>query len=325
MANILSQDEVDSLLEGISEGKVQTETDIPEEDVSVKVYDFSGQVGPIHQRMPALQIIHERLVTYLRSSLSGFTRSLVDVRLSVTESVKFVEFCRSVPIPASLNIFRIEPLRGYALLVFEVPLVFAFVDAFFGGKGVSHVKLEGRGFTTIESKIIDKIAKIILVDLQKAWSDVHKVKMVYERSEMDPQFVTIVAPSDMVMVSRFMVDFPHASGSFVLCVPFSTIDPIRGILRSRYHGEKTEVDQRWRKHFEKKIGETDVMVRCMLGSTHIKGKDLLQMKVNDVIVLHQKTMDPVMVTIEDIPKYRGFPGSSNNKKAVRIEDRFSEE
>ena len=325
MANILSQDEVDSLLEGISEGKVKTETDILEMDGDIKAYDFSGQAGPTHLRMPALGIINERLITYLRSSLSSVTRSILDVNLANLESTKFGEFCRSIPLPASLNIFKMEPLRGFALVVLEGPLVFAFVDTFFGGRGVSHVKLEGRKFTTIETRIIDKITKIILADLQQAWTDIHEVKMIFDRSEMDPQFTPIVAPNDMVIVIRFSVDFPHTSGTIILCIPHATIEPIRGILRSRYHGEKLEVDQRWRRYFEKKIAETLVTVNCTLGTAMVSGRDLLEMKADDVIVLDQKVTDPIIVNVENIPKLKGHPGSCNQKKAIRLKGRFNEE
>ncbi|MDY7038006.1 MAG: flagellar motor switch protein FliM, partial [Thermodesulfobacteriota bacterium] len=219
MANVLSQDEVDSLLAGIDEGKVETGTDIPEpeKEEDLKAYDFSTQAGPIHLRLPALRIINERLVAFLRTSLSIATGSAIEVNLSSTDSVKFGDFCSTLPLPTSLNIFKMEPLRGFALLVLEGSLVFSFVDTFFGGKGVSHVKLEGRGFTEIETKIVNKVTKIILEDMQRAWSDIHKLEMIYARAEMDPQFAGIVTPDDMVIVIKFTVDLENDSGSIILC------------------------------------------------------------------------------------------------------------
>ncbi len=167
MGNILSQDEVDSLLDGITEGKVETETGTSEEAKSVEVYDFSKPAGPVHLRLPALGIINERLSGLLRTDLQAASRSVIDVNISSTETVRFSDFCLSLPMPSSLNIFSIKPLRGYSMIVLEGSLVFSFVDSLFGGKGVSHVKLEGRRFTTIETRIVEKVVNIILSDFQK--------------------------------------------------------------------------------------------------------------------------------------------------------------
>jgi flagellar motor switch protein FliM len=319
MGNILSQDEVDSLLSGISEGKVETETAIPEEDEGISKYDFRKQDGPVHLKMPTLDIINERFVGFLRTDLFAATRSVVDVNLSSTESVKFGEFCRSLPLPTSLNIFKLEPLRGFSLLVIEGPLIFSFVDAFFGGKGVSQVKLEGRSFTSIEARIIDKLVRIILDDFQRAWSDVYRIETVFTRSEMDPQFAGIVTPNDTVIVINLMMDLENASGAMTICIPHSTIEPIRDKLRSRYQGETLEVDQRWRKYIKGRIRELPINLACALGTSRITGRELLKMKVGDVMVLDQKVSDPVIVSVEGTAKLKGYPGTYHNRKAIRIE------
>lgn len=324
MENVLSQEEVDSLLEGISEGKVKTETDIAEGDEGLKVYDFSRQDGPLHIRMPALGIINERFIGFLRTSLSAATKSVIDINLSSTESVKFGEFCRSLPLPTSLNIFKMEPLRGLALLVLEGPLVFSFVDTLFGGKGESHVKLEGRAFTAVETMIIEKIVKVTLGDLQKAWSDVYRVRTVFTRSEMDPQFAAVVTPDETVVLINLTVELECASGGMTVCIPYSTIEPIREKLKYRFQGEELEVDQTWRRYIEKKIKELRVDLSATLGKTKITGRELLEMKVNDVIQLDQKTSHPATLNVEGIAKFSAYPGTCNNKKAIRIEERISE-
>jgi len=323
MANVLSQDEVDSLLGGIGSGSVETETDIPENPETVEVYNFGTQAGPIN--MPALQMINERFVGFLRNSLSSVTGSDVDVKLSTNESVNFNDFCRSLPLPASLNIFKIEPLRGSAMLVLEGSLVFSFVETFFGGKGLGHVKLEGRAFTAIESKIIEKISKIILSDLQRAWSDFHEVNVVYSHSEIDPQFASIVQPADMVIAIKFAVTLTNESGSITFCIPFSTIEPIRDKLKQKFRDDKVDVDNAWRTYIGKKIGETTVNLNCILGTSKISARELLHMKVNDVILLDHKIAGSMLVKVEGIPKFRGYPGSHNNNKAIRITERFHKE
>ncbi|MGA8179756.1 MAG: flagellar motor switch protein FliM, partial [Desulfobacterales bacterium] len=255
MGNILSQDEVDSLLDGITEGKIETETGISEETKSVKVYDFSKPAGPVHLRLPALGIINERLSGLLRTDLQAASRSVIDVNISSTETVRFSDFCLSLPMPSSLNIFSIKPLRGYSMIVLEGSLVFSFVDSLFGGKGVSHVKLEGRRFTTIETRIVEKIVNIILSDFQKAWSDVHPIEAVFVRSEMDPQFVGIGAPDDQVIVNKYEVQLENGNGIITICIPHSSIKPITEKLKNKFRREKMEVDSTWKKYFQQKILE----------------------------------------------------------------------
>jgi len=322
MGNILSQDEVDSLLDGITEGKVETETDVSEGVPSVEVYDFSMPAGPVHLRLPALGIINERLVGLLRTNLQIASRSVIDVNLTSTETVKFSDFYLSLPMPSSLNIFSNEPLRGFSLLVLEGPLVFSFVDSLFGGTGVSHVKLEGRLFTKIETKIVEKIVKIILSDLQKAWSDVYEINAVFIRSEMDPQFVGIGTPDDLIIVNKFEVQLENGNGFITICIPYSSIKPIKEKLKNKFRSEKMNVDPRWKRYIMQKLQETTVELSCTMGMAKINGSELLSMKVDDVIMLDQKSGNSVIVNVENIPKFRGYPGACNKKKAVKIIDRL---
>ena len=325
MGNVLSQDEVDSLLNGISDGKVKTETDTPERGKRLKIYDFTSQAGPSLASMPALGTINERFIGSVTANLSAATQSVIDVTISSTESVTFDEFSRSIPLPSSLNIFKMAPLKGSGLLVMEGSLVFAFVDTFFGGKGGGQVKPEGKDFTPIETRIIEKVIGIILGDLEHAWSDVHKIKMVLARSEMDPQFAAIAKPTDSVMVNKFTVELGNAAGNMTICIPHSSIEPLREKLRHGLQNEKVEVDQRGRKHIEEKIKELEINVRCTLGMTKITGRELLEIKVDDVIPLEKGVNDLIIVSVEDIPKFKGFPGTRNNKQAIRISERVNKE
>jgi len=249
---------------------------------------------------------------------------VVDVSLTSTESVKFNEFCLSLPVPSSLNIFSIEPLRGHSLVVLEGNLVFSFVDSLFGGKGVSHVKLEGRCFTAIETKIVEKIVKIILGDIQQSWSDVYDVNTVFSHSEMDPQFAGIVKPEDVVIVNKFEVELENVSGIITICIPYSSIEPIRDRLKTGFQDEVKEVDKEWRRYIEKKIMDMDMELSCTMGTANIKAEELLGLKVDDVIILDQNSGDNTIVKIEGIPKFKGSPGSCNNRKAVRISERIKE-
>jgi len=233
MPNILSQDEVDSLLEGITKGKVDTETDVSDRSESIEVYDFSMPHCPVNLSLPALKSINEKLADLLKKDLQALSRAVIDVNLVSTDSVKFNDFCLSIPIPSILNIFSIAPLRGYSLVVLENSMVFSFLESLFGGKGERHVKHAGRCFTAIEAKIVEKVVNIILGDLQKAWSDIYEVNPVFIRSEMDPKFVGIGTPDELMVVFKFEVKLESGTGSINIYMPFSSIKPISEKLKNR--------------------------------------------------------------------------------------------
>jgi flagellar motor switch protein FliM len=325
MANVLSQEEVDSLLGGIGEGKVETGTGVPEIEGVVQAYDFSQKSVPVHLRLPALGMINERFINLVNESLSASIGSVVDVSVAEIDSVKFGDFCRSLPLPASLNIFKIEPLRGFAILVFEGWLVFAFVDAIFGGKCVSHVKLEGKSFTAIEGKITSRVVDTVLGALQKAWADVQELKMVCTRTEIDPQFAGIAKPNDIIIATRFNVNVGNFAGGMTVCLPYVMIEPIRKKLRDKFKGEKIETDQTWQKHIESRIQELDINFKCILGTIKITGRELLGMKADDVLLMNQKADDPVVVSVGNKIRFIGYQGSINNKKAVRISEKINTE
>ena len=325
MNQILTKEEVESLLGGIEEGRVKTETDAPEQIKAPEIYDFNGQRAPCHLSVPALSIINERFVSILSNSLSAATGVTIEVDVLSTDSKKFEEFSQSLKLPTYLNIFRMKPLRGSAMMVLETPLVFSFVDTLFGGSGVSEVKVEVRKFTSIETKIMSKIVNIILSDLEKAWSDFHKIQFSPIRSETDPQFAAIVPPNEAVIVVNFKLSIENKSGMLTFCLPYFTIEPIKNKLKHVFQEEKTEVDQTHRKLIEARIREIDVNLSCKLGMARIRGKDLLELKVDDVIPLDQRIGDSIVVQVEGISKLKGYPGCCNNKQAVRITERLDKE
>jgi flagellar motor switch protein FliM len=325
MGNVLSQDEVDSLLGGISNGKVKTETDTPETGKGLELYDFTAKVRPSQDSIAFLGVINERFVDFLKASFTAATGSIVEASTSPVEPVEFDEFCHSITPSASQNVFKMEPLKASGLLVLEGPLVFAFVDTFFGGKGASQAELEDREFTAIEGRIIQKVVTIIFRDLEQAWAGIHKLKIGLASSEIDSQIATVAKPNDLVLVNRFAIELGNASGSITLCIPHAIIEPISSKFRRGLRSEEVEIDQTWRRHFAKKIRELTINLRCTLGTARITGRRLLELKVDDVIPLDKGVGDVITVSVEDIPKFKGFPGVLNNKQAIRISGRLSKE
>lgn len=325
MTNILSQDEVDSLLKGIDEGKVAGKEEVAQENGDLPCYDFRKERGPVQQRMPGLGVIQERFTNLLATNLSAVAASQVDVNPPEVSSVALGDFFRSIPLPASFNLFKMEPLRGASMIVMEGALVFAFVDLFLGGNGERHVKLEGKSFTPIELRIIEKIVKVSLEGLEQAWSEVQRFQMVFLRSEIDPQFAQIARPDDVMLVSKFTVEAGKFTGHLMVCMPFSTLEPLRGRLKTAFRGDNLGEDEAWRKYLEKKILEMKLNVSCSFGHSQITGRSLLEMKVDDVLPLEQGPDDPVIVRVEGVPKFTGYLGAVRQNKAIRVDGKLRRE
>jgi flagellar motor switch protein FliM len=325
MTKILSQEEVDSLLKGIDEGKIKAQADVTEEAKDLPRYDFRKDHGPVRLQMPGLGVILERFTGLLGTSLSSASGTQIDVNPPEISSMAFSDFFRSIPLPSSLNVFKMEPLRGPSMLVIEGALVFALVDLFLGGTAERHVKLEGKSFTPIEMRIIEKIVRMSLQGMEQAWSDIEKLHMVFVRSEIDPQFAEIARPDDAMLIGKIALELGKFSGQMTLCTSFSTLDPLRGKLQGGFRGETLGVDETWRKSLEKKMGELKVNVSCTFGHSSITGRELLTMKVNDVIALDQSPDDSVIVRVEGIPKFAGHLGAFRQNKAIRINGRLNRE
>ncbi|MDY0164033.1 flagellar motor switch protein FliM [Desulfobotulus sp.] len=323
MSEILTQEEVDSLLEGLSSGKVEAEKDAPVDAEGIGQYDFSSQDKVIRGRMPTFEVINERFAREVRSSLSMLLHTNVDISSESLDTLKFSEFGRSLPVPTSLHVFRMDPLRGHALLVLESQLVFNLIDTFFGGKGTGKAKVEGREFTTIEEVMIRKVVLSCLEDLKNSWAPVEPIQTTLVRSEVNPQFATIVLPTDLVIVTRFEVELEQSAGKLVLCQPYAMIEPLRHKLASGFQAETEDVDYTWQRRLKEIIVESDVVVSVELGRAEITGEQLITMKPGDVIPLDQDAEHPLTAYIEGIAKMKGFAGVQRGFQAFRVTEKLT--
>jgi len=317
MSKILNQDEVDALLRGISGGEIETEEEVAADVTGIVSFDLANQDRIIRGRMPVLEIINDRFSRLCTSALANTMRKRVDVNPISIDMSKFGDFMRSLPVPTSINIFKIDPLRGNALLVVDTRLVFSLVENFFGGAG-SQPKIEGRDFTPIEQSIIVKVVKIILANLEDAWRPVHEVSIELLRSEINPQFATIVPPSDVVVVISFEVELENALGSMVLALPYATIEPIRSKLYAAFQTERLEIDHAWISRFRDRLMETPVDFNVTFGTTQITGRQLLDMKPGDILMLDQDEDDMLTGRIQGILKFQGLPGYVKGNKAFKV-------
>ncbi|QPJ62724.1 MAG: flagellar motor switch protein FliM [Candidatus Nitronauta litoralis] len=318
MSQVLSQGEVDALLRGVSDGDVPVETDEPEEISGVVPYDLTSQEKIIRGRLPTLDIINQMFSRLFRNSFSGLMRKSADVSTVSTDSLKFGEFLRSLPVPSSLHVFRMEPLRGFGLMVVESKLVFALVDNFFGGTGTSEVKIVGRDFSAIEIRMTRNVILTALEDWEKAWKPVHSVTTTYVRSEVNPQFAAIVPPTDVVLVVVFDIEMENSSGTLTVCIPYAAVEPIMPKLKANFQSEQMEADQVWINRLRGELMQTQIEMVAELGSTEITPDVLMGLKVGDTVMLGNDVSDPLSVKIQQIPKFKGFPGVSRGQKALKI-------
>ena len=317
MSKILSQDEVDTLLRGLTGGEVEADSEILEDDSGIVAFDLSNQDRIIRGRMPVMEIINDRFARLATNALANAMRKRVDVNPISIDMSKFGDFMRSLPVPTSINIFKLDPLRGNAILVVDSRLVFALVENFFGGAG-SQPKVEGRDFTPIEQAIIQKVVKIALANLEDAWRPVHEVHVELIRSEINPQFAAIVPPSDVVVVVTFEVELENAIGSMIACLPYATIEPIRSKLYASFQSERLEVDHAWISRFKERLLETPVEVLVRFGNTQLTGRQLLSLKKGDILLLDTDVEDLLLAEVQGVKKFWGIPGTVKSNKAFQV-------
>jgi flagellar motor switch protein FliM len=192
VSKLLSQDEVDALLKGLDTGDIESEQKPAEVEFALKSFDWASLGRNVRGSMPLLDVVNSRFCQRVKASLSSVLRKLMDISCEPVETIKFSEFQRSLPVPTSMHLFKLEPLRGTGMLVIESRLVFCLVEAFFGGSGTGSAKIEGRDFTPIEKKVIEKIVQMALVNLTESWEEVYPIKTEFIRSESNPLALNVV-------------------------------------------------------------------------------------------------------------------------------------
>jgi flagellar motor switch protein FliM len=322
MNQVLSQNEVDALLSAVSDNRMDT----PGADTGgasgagVVQYDLANQDRIIRGRMPTLDIIHDRFIRLFRMTLSNSLRKMANISVNSTGPLKFSEFMNSLPLPSCLNILRLDPLRGAAVMVIESKLLYALVDSFFGGNDVPYTKIEGKDFTQIEIKIARRVVLTAIDDLEKAWEPVYPLKVGYSRTEINPQFVAVVPPSDVVIATTFDVELEKVSGTIKIVIPYATLEPIKSKLSVGFQSEQLEVDFIWINRIKEQIMQTTANLLVKLGNADITVRDLLELEPGDIIQLNTDATLPLDVHVEGLPKFKGIPGLSKGNRAIKITD-----
>lgn len=321
MAQILSQNEIDALLGGLDAVTDQPEEEAASQQVdpgSVVSFDFRKNARPARVKLPGFDVIQDQFNRSLRGTLSSQLRLYVDSMAIPPEIISFQEFLRRIPVPGSLHILKMEPLRGHVLMVIDPQMVFSIVEIFLGATKLGQSRIEGREFTSIEQRLILRIVTSLLADLEKAWQNLMPVKIHYIRGEINPQFAKIVQEDDSVLISRYQLEIDEMSGSITLCLPMAILQPVRARLQKTFQGDET-VDPGWRKALAWNLGLTEVTASVILGRASIKGADLIALAPGDVIPLETGVDDLLDLLVEGRPKYQVAPGVVKGQRAVRVE------
>jgi len=317
VTDLLSQEEIDALLHGVDDGDVDTDD---EEDSDARQYDFNSEDRIVRGRMPTLEMINERFARYLRISMFNLLRRSTEISVGGIQTIKFGEYIHTLFVPTSLNLIKMKPLRGTALLVIEPTLVFILVDNFFGGEGKFHAKIEGREFTPTEQRVIHMFMEMCFADLIKAWSPVMPVQLEFSSREVNPQFANIVSPSEVVVVSSLHVELEGGGGNIHITMPYSMLEPIRELLDAGIQSDRSDIDERWSQALSDEVKSAEVNVSSILANTSISLRDVVNLKEGDIIPVSLE--DEVSVFAEGIPVFKAFHGIHNKNHAIKIIDKM---
>ena len=317
-SDFLSQDEVDALLKGVSgEADEPEPSDEPVE--GARTYNLGTQERIVRGRMPTLDLVNERFARYLRIGLFNYLQRSVEIAVGSIRVQKYSEFTRNLVVPANLNLVAAKPLRGTALVVFDPSLVFLVVDNMFGGDGRFHTRVEGRDFTPTEQRIIQGLLGVVFSEYARSWKPVYEMDFEYVRSEMNSQFANIATPSEIVIATTFSLELSGSNADMHICFPYSMLEPIRDLLYSGMQSDQLSSDRRWIIMLRKQLKDAEVEITARLAMRTLSLRQILTMKVGDVISLD--IPEKTVALVDDVPLMECRYGQQGGKYALKI-DRF---
>ena len=313
---ILSQDEVDALLQGIT-GESQKLEQQQESAGGVREYNLANQERIVRGRMPTMEIINERFARNVRIGLFNLIRRSPEVSIGGTKVQKYSAFLREIVVPTNFNIVSVKPLRGTGLVVCEPSLVFATIDALFGGSGKFHTRIEGRDFSATEQRVITRLVETIGAEFKRAWAGIYPIELEYQRSEMQPQFANIATPSEIVVSTAFTLEIGDVTGAIHFCFPYAMLEPIRDTLYSTVQGDAVEPDKRWVNLLKSQIQDAEVELVVELATARATVEQLLGFRPGDFVELD---MEPVIqAKVDGVPVFDCQYGVNDGHYAIKIE------
>jgi flagellar motor switch protein FliM len=318
---ILSQDEVDALLQGITGESQKLESEEEATGDGPRDYDLSKQERIVRGRMPTMEVVNERFARNVRLGLFNLIRRSPEVAVGPIKVQKYNAFLRDIVVPTNFNIVAVRPLRGNALVVCDPSLVFAVIDALYGGVGKFHTRIEGRDFSATEQRVILRLVEVIMAEYKRAWTGIYPLELEYQRSEMQPQFANIAGPSEVTVCTSFVIEVGEASGTVHFCIPYAALEPIRDVLFSSSQGESAESDKRWVNLMQSQIQDAKVQLVAELAHAPATVAQLLAFKTGDFIELDLRPN--IEAKVDGVPVLDCSYGTSNGRFALKVNQLLS--
>lgn len=311
-ARILNQDEIDSLL-GFDD-----DAGGGEETSGVMALINSAMVN--YERLPMLDIVFDRLVRLMSTSLRNLTSDNVEVSLDQVSTVRFGDYMNSIPLPAMLSVFKAEEWDNNGLMVTDSALIYSIVDVLLGGrKGTPAIRVEGRPYTTIETKLVERMVGVTLSDLSSAFDPLSPVSFSLDRMETNPRFATITQSGNACVLARLRIDMGDRGGRMEILIPYATLEPIRELLLQMFMGEKFGRDSIWETHLTHELHKTEVQLQAVLGETTLSLNDVLNWRIGTRVMFNTTVQDDLELRCGNFPMFRGPVGQKQDYLAVRIE------
>ena len=327
MPQILSQDEVDALLQGLANEQVPTGDSVSSEvpvagpkppsqaiGNEIRRYDFTRSEISTRGRLPGLEVIFHNFARHLQSMFASQLGKSVDASFEGMEVISYESLIQSFPLPASIHAVRLEPLRGVGILVVEARLAFAMVELFFGGSGQNAAKVEGRDFTPIESRFLGKFVERMLRGMEESWQSVAQLKGRYLRAEMNPYLLNAAGMGDAMILAKYTIGMSPINGSILFSLPLSAIEELREQLRSSLPISGDPDNIAIFKRLQRPLLDVDLEVQAVLDVVNMKVGDIMGLRPGDVIQLNTAGLDEVELWVEGKRKFLGKGAQRNGNK-----------
>ena len=327
MNEVLSQDEIDQLLQAISSGETESDDFKPVSDTRrIKIYDFRRPDKFSKEQIRTVSNMHETFARLTTTSLSAQLRTLVHVHVASVDQLTYEEFIRSIPTPTTLAVINMDPLKGNAVLEIAPEITFIIIDRLFGGSGDTGGKVN-RDLTDIEQSVMEGIIVRILANMREAWTQVIDLRPRLQQIETNPQFAQIVPPSEMVILVTLEIKIGEEAGMMNICIPYITIEPIVSKLSSQFwfSSVRRSSTTQYLGTLKEKLSDVEMEIVAEIGSLNVPIKDVLNLHVGDTIRLQDtKITDPLTLGVGNVKKFYCQPGVIGKKMAVQIIGKIEE-
>lgn len=272
-----------------------------------------------YERLPMLEIVFDRLVRTLTTTLRGFFSDNVEVSLDDVTSVRFGDYVSSLPLPTILSVFKAEPWENYGLITIDSELIYLVMDVLLGGRrGLSNFRIEGRPYTTVEVNLVKRMLDLVLMETEQAFQPLSPVKFIAERIETNPRFASITRPANAAILIALAIDLEGRGGRVELLLPYATIEPIRELLLQSYMGEKLGRDHIWEGHLATEIWQAKLDIDAVLHEAEMPVKKVLDLKVGDTLVFDVRGDPMVTLRCGDMLLTQGRIGRMGDNMAVEV-------